>query len=394
MAELWDKSAVDPREDPVLPTTPTSPVKREQEKYLDSSDGPRQTSQPTVRQLTAGEQAHLEKDIQLVSDFKQQKLEKEAKKNWDLFYKRNTTKFFKDRHWTTREFAELCGNQASGPGLRLLEVGCGVGNFIFPLLKELPTSFFYACDFSPRAVDFVKAHPEYTEARCCAFQADLTQDPLTAHVPAHSLDIVSMIFVLSAIHPDKMLAALKNIASVLRPGGCVLFRDYGLYDHAQLRFAPGHKLMDNFYVRQDGTRAYYFSTELLGEMFKEAGFEEAAMAYVVRETVNKKEGLCVPRVFVQAKFVLPVASVGAGGEASLSADTHSAQSGQCTQAQSQQDCDTDTNRELNLSHSLDTVLNLEKDKSCAKRTDTLSINIRHDNGSNSSDNDTVHHIAS
>lgn len=39
----------------------------------------------------------------------------------------------------------------------------------------------------------------------------------------------------------------------------VLLRDYGIYDHAMLRFAPGHKISENFYVRQDGTRAYYFS---------------------------------------------------------------------------------------------------------------------------------------
>ena len=46
---------------------------------------------------------------------------------------------------------------------------------------------------------------------------------------------------------------------VMKPGGVLLFRDYGLYDHAMLRFGRGHKIADNFYVRQDGTRAYYFS---------------------------------------------------------------------------------------------------------------------------------------
>lgn len=61
-----------------------------------------------ARKLSEAEITKLQKDVTCVSDFKRNKLEKEAQKNWDLFYKRNTTKFFKDRHWTKREFDELC----------------------------------------------------------------------------------------------------------------------------------------------------------------------------------------------------------------------------------------------------------------------------------------------
>lgn len=63
------------------------------------------------RTLTDEEQGKLEKDTNLVSDYKRNKLEKEAVKNWDLFYKRNSANFFKDRHWTTREFQELLFDQ-------------------------------------------------------------------------------------------------------------------------------------------------------------------------------------------------------------------------------------------------------------------------------------------
>jgi len=59
------------------------------------------------RILTPEEVDKLHRDTQLVSDFKRNKLEVEAKRNWDLFYKRNQTNFFKDRHWITREFPEL-----------------------------------------------------------------------------------------------------------------------------------------------------------------------------------------------------------------------------------------------------------------------------------------------
>lgn len=125
---------------------------------------------------------------------------------------RNSTNFFKDRHWLTREFPQLllraepsgaperpveCDEAppaeaatasapttasappaadavdllpaaAPTPGLAaprasdgrlrpvLLELGCGVGNAIFPLRRENPALFVYACDISKRAVDFVK----------------------------------------------------------------------------------------------------------------------------------------------------------------------------------------------------------------------------------------------
>lgn len=59
------------------------------------------------RILTEKELEKLKKDTKLVSDFQRNKLEAEAKRNWDLFYKRNQTNFFKDRHWITREFPEL-----------------------------------------------------------------------------------------------------------------------------------------------------------------------------------------------------------------------------------------------------------------------------------------------
>nr|XP_057909071.1 tRNA N(3)-methylcytidine methyltransferase METTL6 [Doryrhamphus excisus]XP_057909072.1 tRNA N(3)-methylcytidine methyltransferase METTL6 [Doryrhamphus excisus]XP_057909073.1 tRNA N(3)-methylcytidine methyltransferase METTL6 [Doryrhamphus excisus] len=242
----------------------------------------------------------------LVSSFKQMKLEREAQKNWDLFYKRNATHFFKDRHWTSREFEELRAcRESKSQRLVLLEAGCGVGNCIFPLLEDEGNVFVYACDFSPRAVDFVKKNPLCSPERCTVFQCDLTQDDLRDNVPEGSVDVVTLIFVLSAIHPAKMTLALRNISTVLKPGGMVLFRDYGLHDHAMLRFKASSKLSENFYVRQDGTRSYFFSKDFLAALFSEAGLECETNEYILRETVNKKEGLCVPRIFLQSKFIKP-----------------------------------------------------------------------------------------
>ncbi len=168
-----------------------------------------------ARKLTEEEKKKLESDRTLVTEFKQKKFELEAKKNWDLFYRRNKTKFFKDRYWTFREFDEL-NKLEDGDNRVLLEIGCGVGNFMYPLIKQNKNIFVYACDFSSDAVQLLKANEDYDTTRCFGFCCDATKpDSLKDSLPPDTLvDIVTLIFVLSAIHPEKMHHVVENIAKV------------------------------------------------------------------------------------------------------------------------------------------------------------------------------------
>lgn len=134
--------------------------------------------------------------------------------------------------------------------------------------------------------------------------ADLTREgDLLKGVEPGSIDIVTCIFVFSAIPPEKFAMAVHAIEQVLRPDGLVLFRDYSRDDAAQQRFKDDRKLSDSLFVRQDGTLAYYFAQDELHALFTSNGsFTCQSLDLVHSKTTNIKKDISVDRLFIQAKF--------------------------------------------------------------------------------------------
>lgn len=59
------------------------------------------------------------------------------------------------------------------------------------------------CGVLPVCVPAPQTHPEYDPSRCFAFVHDLCDEGQHYPVPEASLDVIVLIFVLSAIVPDK-----------------------------------------------------------------------------------------------------------------------------------------------------------------------------------------------
>jgi tRNAThr (cytosine32-N3)-methyltransferase len=225
----------------------------------------------TTQQL-AFQRAHA------VTPFDQKRFSTNPEKWWDKFYSNNAGNFFKDRKWLRQEFPILdeCTKALSsspssqkGPWNVVVEVGAGAGNTAFPILQgnENPNLKVHALDFSPRAISVIQSNPLYQSAHISASVWDIASPSLPPSIPEGSVDVILLIFIFSALSPSQWEQAVKNVWRLLRPGGEVCFRDYGRGDLAQVRFKKGRWLGENFYVRGDGTRVYFFGEDELREIW-------------------------------------------------------------------------------------------------------------------------------
>lgn len=270
-------------------------------------------------------------ELEYVNSYWVARYERENGRNWERFYARGKKGYLastKNREYLSDDLAADLTHAKV-----LLEVGCGGGHSIAPLARALPALRFLAVDVSQKAVDILRANPDVPQDRCEAAACDVQHEELPRPTcPLHSskaakahedgvveegaapaaeavegvcccagVDCALLVFVLSSIAPEAHAVVLEHIKKVLAPGALVLFRDYARGDANQHDFDkqyPPRKLAPNFYVRPDGTRAYFFALDEVVALFAACGFSCVSADII---TFKKRTN---DRHFVNAKFRL------------------------------------------------------------------------------------------
>lgn len=244
---------------------------------------------------------------------------------WEQFHATHATaRFFKPRRYLLHAFPVL-----ADPGIKVLELGCGAGASLLPILVANPTSRcgerqkswhrrgscslislsvcmrsvfsvpscqhkfppHHLCsavglDVSPSALGLLRTAAAATEAsdRISTAVHDLegpqgAQLPTLPTPPASTFDAVLLIFTLSALSDQGVANALRAAHAALRPGGRLLVRDYAACDMAHLRFMRAAGKGGDAFHRGDGTLARFFSLQQLLSAAARLGFRAAEARY-------------------------------------------------------------------------------------------------------------------
>jgi tRNAThr (cytosine32-N3)-methyltransferase len=197
----------------------------------------------------------------------------------------------------------------------ILEIGAGAGNTAFPILanNKNPKLKVHACDYSKKAVDVMRGDKGYDPQYIQADVWDVTREELPPDLGEGSVDVAILIFIFSALAPTEWDQAVSNVYRLLKPGGLVCFRDYGRGDLAQVRFRKGRYMEENFYIRGDGTRVYFFEKDELARIWNgkpetrtsdesSPKFEVEELGVDRRLLVNRKTKVKMYRCWMQGRF--------------------------------------------------------------------------------------------
>ncbi|RNE98703.1 methyltransferase domain-containing protein [Trypanosoma rangeli] len=266
----------------------------------------------------------------------------ECKNNtWDSHYQVNK------RHFPLKNYIilafplikEICSSTPQRETRYILECGCGTGSTLLPLMRQFRENVnFIGFDVSERAVSLLLDHPisnEFVEGkRLTAFTHDISsvrewssegpektrvrkesgvlKSVISKRVSAciHGVDVILLVFVLSSLPSlEAIIYALKELASVLRPEGVLLFRDYAVPDHNMFRFTKqGNERVNNLSFRKgDGTLQMFFEAFFIRKLFAMAGLEEIeghGLNYHCNRIINRKNGKKMDKIFINGSFRL------------------------------------------------------------------------------------------
>jgi SAM-dependent methyltransferase len=253
---------------------------------------------------------------------------------WDQFYSNHGNRFFKDRHYFEKAFPNefppssatksssnttslttATSNDCEVEGRTLVEIGCGVGNAILPLLEagesEGNWDVIHGLDISSEAIHILRKDERFvsfnetgpatkkTYGHVCDISRGLP--PICSGIS----DVTTLIFCLSAIDPARQMVAAKHVVDSLKPGGVLVFRDYGRYDEAQMKLGTSRskRIKDNFYRKHDGTKCYYFVLKDLEQIFCDhLKLKALELKYLRRVYGNKATTQVRRRIWVQGRF--------------------------------------------------------------------------------------------
>ena len=251
---------------------------------------------------------------------------------WESMYRTHSADrqhMFKDRRYLLHAFPLL-----QAPALRVLEIGCGNGSSTLPILRDNALAHVHATDPSATAVELTRRVCE-TSGFAARLSTEIQADdgaPLGG--AAHgAFDVAMLVFTLSAVPRPDDEALIRRVAAALRPGGRLLFRDYGECDLRMLRDAASAagapvpksappdsgrdpptpappsrppaptstRLSEREFVRPGGMFRRYYSLEDVGELARTAHLDvEEVPRYCCVRLENRRRALTMERVYVQA----------------------------------------------------------------------------------------------